>query len=632
MLRTRTLAGIVAGVLLAGTTPAIAGLLPGPGAVAPSALPGLTALPADGTVTGIATLSAVPTDTVTSALAGLGLQVQPMRALPLAIVRGPVDALRAAVTTGVADDVYPDEAIQLLDTASSDAMGAAGPRADGLTGKGVTVAVVDSGCDATHADLADHVTHNVKVLSSEYVNATPGEGRAAFYHAEDFGPESNTDLGSGHGTHVAGIIAADSTSDPEGGRFGVAPDAELVCYSIGEVLFTTAVVTAYDHLLQQDDMWGVDVVNNSWGNLYAQFDPDNPVAVATKAVVERGAVVVFAAGNAGSRNGEATLNPFSQSPWIISVAAETLDHVRGDFSSNGFMFDNSEPTPIEQDGVSTFVEDRIGLVHPDVAAPGVDVSSTCDPVGVAIGPCPPDDNAEASGTSMASPHVAGAVAVLLQANPSLSPTDVQRALQVSAEPVVAVDGDGEPTTEAAPFWQVGFGRVSLDAAVDLVDRPGNVSDHLLQLQRARNAEELARTGFRVLRSDLARWDAPRVTLGGSDSRTYELPQVGDATHLKVTIAFPSEGALGDFGFPEPLTLYTVTVRDSSGQVLGTTSPSGIGSAAVLIDLAALDQPVADGDYVVEVSGDRAVSDPDTVDSDSLLNDTVTLQVAQLLPR
>src|SRR5205085_4329368 len=137
------------------------------------------------------------------------------------------------------------------------------PRASRLTGKGVTVAVVDSGCDATHPDLADHVAHNVKLISPEYANQ-PVTGATTIVVPIDEGPVSNTDLGSGHGTHVAGIIAADGHTGPD--HLGVAPDATLVCLSIGEVLFTTAVVTAYDYLLSQPGLWGVDVVNNSWGN------------------------------------------------------------------------------------------------------------------------------------------------------------------------------------------------------------------------------------------------------------------------------------------------------------------------------------------------------------------------------
>ncbi len=378
-------------------------------------------------VRGIAEFDSVPTAAQVAGLENLGLVVQPMRHVPLALVLGPVAAMQAAVANGTAQDIYPDDPIQLLDTSSSDAMGAGSLRAAGLTGKGVTVAVVDSGCDASHPDLADHVVHNVKLYSAEYANVPPDASNRIVV-ANETGPYQNTDIGGGHGTHVAGIIAADSTTDPAGGRFGVAPDASLVCYSIGEVLFTTAVVTAYDHMLDQPDLWGIDVVNNSWGNSYRQFDPRDPVSVVTRAVADLGVVVVFAAGNSGSENAEMSLNPFSEAPWVISVAAGSLDHHRGDFSSNGLIFDNSQPTQIGGGGHTWWTGDRIGVYHPDVTAPGVDISSTCDTAGTVIGPCPPPDygQAVASGTSMASPHVAGAAAVLLQANPALTPDQVAR--------------------------------------------------------------------------------------------------------------------------------------------------------------------------------------------------------------
>ncbi|CAN5479444.1 hypothetical protein BH20CHL6_BH20CHL6_03670 [soil metagenome] len=114
-----------------------------------------------------------------------------------------------------------------------------------------------------------------------------------------------------------------------------------MCYSIGEILFTTAVVTAYDHMLDQPDLWSIDVVNNSWGNSFRQFDPKDPVAVVTRAIAAHGVVVVFAAGNSGYDNAEMSLNPFSQAPWVLSVAAGTVDRHRGDFSSNGLRYDNS---------------------------------------------------------------------------------------------------------------------------------------------------------------------------------------------------------------------------------------------------------------------------------------------------
>ncbi|HEY6013064.1 MAG TPA: S8 family serine peptidase [Candidatus Limnocylindrales bacterium] len=574
-------------------------------------------------VRGIAEFDAVPTAAQVATLESLGLVVQPMRHVPLALVLGPLTAMQAAVAGGTAQDVYPDDPIQLLDTSSSDAMGAGSLRAAGLTGKGVTVAVVDSGCDASHPDLADHVVHNVKLYSPEYANVPPDGGNRIVV-ANETGPYQNTDIGGGHGTHVAGIIAADSTTDPAGGRFGVAPDASLVCYSIGEVLFTTAVVTAYDHMLDQPDLWGIDVVNNSWGNSFRQFDPRDPVSVVTKAVADLGVVVVFAAGNSGYEDAEMSLNPFSEAPWVLSVAAGTLDHQRGNFSSNGLVFDNSQPTQIGGGGHTTWTGDRIGVYHPDVTAPGVAISSTCDTAGTVIGPCPPPDygNAVADGTSMASPHVAGAAAVLLQANPALTPDQVRAALQATATPVAAADGT------ALPFWEVGYGYVDLKGAVDLV-RSRSWSRDLPRAQSRADARVLAADGFGVTRTDMWTYDAPRGTVAGTDNHTYAVAVPIGTTHVKVVLSHPSLAVVGINGLS-----YTVTVRDAAGQLLGTTAESlteGAGTASVLIDLRSFtNPPVAYGAFTFEVSGAYAASDPDTLDSDSLLGRMVTLQVAQVI--
>ena len=101
-----------------------------------TATPGLTRLLATGTAgnRGIATFDSTPSESQVAALEGLGLTVQPMHRLPMALIRGPLAALRAAVVDGIANDVYSDEPIHLLDAASSDAHGcrrAARPRATG---------------------------------------------------------------------------------------------------------------------------------------------------------------------------------------------------------------------------------------------------------------------------------------------------------------------------------------------------------------------------------------------------------------------------------------------------------------------------------------------------------------------
>jgi serine protease AprX len=576
---------------------------------------------------GIATFDAVPTAANVATLESFGLTVQPMQRLPLALVRGPVSAVDAAVAAGAANDVYPDERIQLFDKASADAMGAAIPRAKGFTGKGVTVAVVDSGCDASHPDLADHVVHNVKLVSAEYANQTPNEGNTIVVPVELL-PYQNSDLGSGHGTHVAGIIAADGHTSPD--HIGVAPDANLVCMSIGEVLFTTAVVTAYDYLLRQPNLWNVKVVNNSWGNSFQQYDPRNPVGVATKAVADLGVNVVFAAGNSGASEAEMGLNPFSQFPWVTSVAAEDLSHVRASFSSNGLAYDNSQAVTIgtgapagDTSGAHTvFTGSRIGIYHPDVTAPGDNISSTCTPVGALTAPCAPNGNAIASGTSMASPHAAGAAAVLLQANPSLSTDQVRMALQVSAQPVKTVAGANN-----APFWQVGYGRIDLAAAVDVV-RSAKAMKSLSSTQASKDSQVLAGLGAKVVKSDFWTWEAPRATvLGLTDTRTLTAPVASTTTKLKVTLAHPSLGALCCNGM-----LYTVTVRDASGKVLGTTTEadSGTGTSSALIDLKAAGAKL--GTFSYEVTGDLAASDPDTLDSESALGHVIVLQVAQLQSR
>ena len=577
-------------------------------------------------VRGIATFDADPTAAQATALTGLGLSVQRMRNLPLALVYGPVAAMKAAVSTGLANDVYPDTAIEYYDTASADALGGAAARAAGLTGTGMTVAVIDSGCDASHPDLADHVVHNIKLYGGEYANQTP-DSSTTIVVANETGPYQNTDIGSGHGTHVAGIVAADSTTDPTGGRLGVAPDAELVCYSVGEVAFVTAAVTAYDHLLDQPDLWGVDVINNSWGNSFQQFDPRHPVAVATKAVADLGVVVVFAAGNSGYSETEMSLNPFSQAPWVMSVAASNIDDAttnRAEFSSNGLIFDNSQAVTIGAGGHTAFTGDRIGVYHPDVSAPGDNISSTCSTAGTIVPACPPPDykNATAGGTSMASPHVAGAAAILLQANPNLTPDQVRMALQSTADPIARF-GDGP----SAPFWQVGYGHVDLAAAIAAVQSK-NWSKHLSKAQAAADARVLAEDGFKAVKSDFWTYDAPRLAVAGAtDQRSFSTTVGLGVTHLKVALSHPSGAVLQLNGME-----YTVTVRDASGRVLGTTTEApilGAGTAALFLDLRTISPPAVPGALTFDVSGELAASDPDTLDTESLLGRVIVLTVVQL---
>jgi serine protease AprX len=112
-----------------------------------------------------------------------------------------------------------------------------------------------------------------------------------------------------------------------------------------------------------------------------------------------------------------------------------------------------------------------------------------------------------------------------------------------------------------------------------------------------------------------------------DSRTFKTKVSATTAKLKVTLAHPSLYAVCCNGMN-----YTVTVKDASGTVIGTTTEaaSGTGTSSVLIDLKAVHATA--GTYTFEVSGDLAVSDPDTLDSESALGHVSVLQVAQLTPR
>ena len=247
----------------------------------------------------------------------------------------------------------------------------------------------------------------------------------------------------------------------------------------------------------------------------ASTTPPTPSTSPPRRSTDRGATVVFAAGNSGSENGEASVSPFNQAPWVISVAAGTVERQRGDFSSNGLEFDNGAAAPIGAGGHTVFTGDRVGNTQPDVMAPGVDISSSCDSTGSVIGPCPEHGQAEASGTSMAAPHVAGAAAVLEQAKPRLSPLQVQQALTATATPVRA---EGKRLGS----WQVGYGHVNLDKAVRLVTAKKQWKQKLAKAHAKADRRLARQDGYRVVRSDLWQEAAPAAVAMGSYSATHQV--------------------------------------------------------------------------------------------------------------
>ncbi|RPI28688.1 MAG: DUF11 domain-containing protein [Acidobacteria bacterium] len=253
----------------------------------------------------------------------------------------------------------------------------------GLTGQGITVAVVDSGVDYTHPDLGAGFGPGFKVVG----------GYDAYNKDED--PMDDY----GHGTHVAGIIAAN------GGVRGVAPDARILAVKVlgaGGSGAWSAVIAGVEWAVKN----GAQVINMSLGGVGT---PDDPVSQAVDSAVEAGVLVVVAAGNSGPAF--YTLGSPGMARQALTVGAVDTSDKLARFSSRG-------PAP------DTF------QIKPEIVAPGVGIRSTV-PRG-SCGGCDPSGYRRANGTSMASPHVAGAAALLLQAHAGWTPVQVRAALMAGS--------------------------------------------------------------------------------------------------------------------------------------------------------------------------------------------------------
>src|SRR5206468_2404974 len=563
----------------------------------------------DGSVDGIATFGGVmPPSSQLDGLRGLGLRVQGFQSLPLALVRGPKSAMVEAVSRSLAADVYPNERLRLYSIASDTAMRVDEVQALGIDGAGVGVAIVDSGIDATHPDLRNRVTHNVKIVDGSAV----GVSTAPLAIPVDQGPYNNSDTSSGHGTHVAGIVAADNT---DGQVLGVAPGADLIGYGTGDAVFIFSILAAYDDMLSHRTSWKIRVANNSWGSSFRLFDPDEPINQATKAAHDAGITVVFAAGNETT---EMAINPYSVAPWVISVGAGTLNHQRASFSSGGIEFDDSTPgaLPAGDEKHLAFTGDRIGLYHPAVTAPGDNIVST-GTTGVVVTSLP-GGTASASGTSMASPHVAGVAALLLQKRPTLTPDEIKSVLQATA----SLMPDTADTTRVQPFWQSGYGYLDAKAAVDLVSRHRYTQKALARLQQAADARVLSDRDYKVLSTDYWTFPAAPVTVNGvPDTRTYSLDVTSATQAIKALVSYPSLSYVGVNPFD-----YHLTLVDAAGQTVAeSTASATAGTSQFFIDLT--QRAYTFGTWRVEVRGDLGAQDQDTI-----MGIRVTLTMAQLTPQ
>jgi len=332
----------------------------------------------------------------------------------------------------------------------------------GFKGQGIGVAIVDSGVDATNPDLGYSFTpaatspvppppkapyrviQNVKVLSGcELVGSGPC-GDQIYLENQ---PDSDTTGGHGTGTSssAAGTGGAAAGSPPI--YMGVAPQANIIGLGAGDTIAIFFAISSFDYILQHHVDYNIRVNSNSWGpasSCDTCFTQNDPINVATKAMHDAGITVLFSAGNSGK--GDATISGYAVQPWVIGVGASQISKGLTGFSSRGFS-NNSSRWP-------TIVAPGENLIAAKALTGGSDNSlNTAQDSGNIIAAYLPYYTTF-GGTSGASPLTAGAVAVLLSANPSLNPDQVKSTLTATADPM--------PGYLA---FQVGAGHVNTARAV-----------------------------------------------------------------------------------------------------------------------------------------------------------------------
>jgi serine protease AprX len=347
--------------------------------------------------------------------------------------------------------------------------------ADGtpLTGKGVSVAVIDSGVDPTHpyfteADGSSAVVANLKALCEPLTETCSVQKLPSVV-------DTDTLSAGGHGTHVNGIVAGRPTTLSDGSRLqGAAPGAKLVSISTGAGIVILGADSALNWVLENhaapcgagvpaSTCPPIKVTNNSYGPTGGgAFEPESATVKLQRALAAEGVVTVWAAGNDGGDGSASLTNPPGQDPTggILSVASfydqdtGTRDGTVSDYSSRGLSTDAS--------------------TWPDISAPGENITSSCRLyLAICATGLDPRNGPGAldlgtfntiSGTSMAAPHIAGIVAQLFQANPSATPAEIEQALKMSAHKFT----DGA-AYEAGPLgttsYDKGYGLVDVVAAV-----------------------------------------------------------------------------------------------------------------------------------------------------------------------
>ena len=381
-----------------------------------------TALPTD-SLTAAAVLSRVATSTDLALLRATGAGVVPYSRLPMAAVQGtPAQITALAATSGVSS-LWLNHSLELALHESVPLIQADQVWAPplGVTGAGVGVAVLDSGIDGNHPDVhyPEHTKQNVKLLGDQHVLS---DVTVAVENVPD------TDTTTGHGTHIAGIIAGDGTAS--GGYYkGVAPGADLIGVGAADGLDMLTALAGYDWILAHREALHIKVVNNSWADGKIAYDPNDPLNRASLAAHDAGITVVFAAGNDG-QTGSNVFNRYAWPPWVMSAGGGDKLGQLGSYSSGGDA--TYHPTVVAPGSFIASARAVTGVVT-DLNSTPLDLTDPSNPRVVPVEWTP--YYTVALGTSMAAPHLAGVVALMLEANPALTPDQVKALVAQTATPM-----------------------------------------------------------------------------------------------------------------------------------------------------------------------------------------------------
>ena len=305
----------------------------------------------------------------------------------------------------------------------------------GLRGEGTVICVIDSGIDGNHTALDDQDDNN----------ATRDPKIIAFYDAADSpqvtdGSTKPFDK-DGHGTHVSAIAAGTGHGEPDFRYIGVAPAAKLVGVKIlrndSTSMSTDDAIRGIEWAMSNKDKFGIGVISMSFGAKFVAPGITNDGTSAMSQLVDRavesGLVCVAAAGNSGPV--KRSITPPGDARQVITVGNVRDDHSLNPTSSRG---------PVGRLTNS--------YVKPDVCGPGTDVYSAQANSG--------NKFVSQTGTSQACPHVSGVAALMLEALPSLRPSDVMSILRSTAEPEKSYPWQSSPNND------YGYGTVNALRAVE----------------------------------------------------------------------------------------------------------------------------------------------------------------------